>query len=80
MNHQVLIYCTQGCPWCIKAQEYLKSKNIPFRNIDLTAEPGKRDEMFKRSGAMTVPQIWIGNSLIIGFDKEKINNALSINE
>jgi len=75
---KVLIYCTQGCPWCIKAMEYLKSKNISFQAIDVSKDKKEADIMFKRSGQLTVPQFWIDSKLIIGFDKQKINNELSI--
>ncbi len=77
MSKQISVYCTEGCPWCIKAKEYLKSKNISFRDINLSKEPKQAEEMFRRSGAMTVPQIWIGNRVIIGFDKDKIDQAIS---
>ncbi|MBW6516476.1 MAG: glutathione S-transferase N-terminal domain-containing protein [Candidatus Cloacimonetes bacterium] len=75
---KVLIYCTQGCPWCIKVMEYLKSKNIPFQAIDVSKDKKEADIMFKRSGQLTVPQIWIDSKLIVGFDKNKINKELAL--
>ncbi len=75
---KVVVYCTEGCPWCIKAMEYLKNKSIPYRSINVTKDRKAADEMFKRSGQLTVPQIWIDRKLVIGFDKHKLDQELAI--
>jgi glutaredoxin 3 len=45
----------------------LKSKNIPFQEIDVTNDPALRQDIMKRSGQRTVPQIFIGDESIGGF-------------
>jgi len=45
----------------------LKSKNIPFQEIDVTNDPALRQEIMRRSGQRTVPQIFIGEESIGGF-------------
>jgi len=62
---KVKIYTTPYCPFCIKAKQLLKNKNIDFKEIDLSEEPEKFDEMSKKSnGARTVPQIFVEDTHI----------------
>lgn len=62
---KITIYTTPYCPFCIRAKQLLKNKNIDFREIDLSEEPDKFDEMSKKSnGARTVPQIFADNTHI----------------
>jgi glutaredoxin-like YruB-family protein len=74
----ITIYSTPTCPYCKMAKEYLKSRNQPYTEIDVAADPAKADEMIKKSGQMGVPVIDIGGTIIVGFDKTKINAALGI--
>jgi glutaredoxin 3 len=62
---KITIYTTPYCPFCIRAKQLLKSKNIDFKEIDLSEEPDKFDEMSKKSnGARTVPQIFANDKHI----------------
>jgi len=62
---KVKIYTTPYCPFCIRAKQLLKNKNIDFKEIDLSEEPEKFDEMSKKSnGARTVPQIFVEDTHI----------------
>ncbi|MSR77670.1 MAG: glutaredoxin 3 [Candidatus Omnitrophica bacterium] len=65
---QVTVYTTQYCPYCTRAKNLLKSKNIPFQEIDLTDNQAKRDELQAKTGWMTVPMIFIGDDFIGGCD------------
>ena len=68
MTADVLMYTTRFCPYCMRAKSLLESKNVTFTDIDVDADPGRRLEMMERSGRRTVPQIWIGEQHIGGFD------------
>ena len=62
---KVKIYTTPYCPFCKRAKQLLKGKNIDFEEIDLSEEPEKFDEMIKKSnGARTVPQIFADDTHI----------------
>lgn len=74
----VLIYSTPTCPWCHKAKEYLKEKGIPYMDINVAEDQAKAQEMIQKSGQMGVPVIDIDGTIIIGFDKPKINAALGL--
>jgi glutaredoxin 3 len=64
----VTLYTTQTCPYCRNAKLLLASKGVRMKEIDIQAHPGKREEMVKRSGRRTVPQIFIDDMYIGGFD------------
>jgi glutaredoxin-like YruB-family protein len=72
----VKVYSTPSCPWCVRAKEYLKGKNIPFEDIDVAADAAKAKEMVKVSGQMGVPVITVDNEVVIGFDQNKLNQLL----
>ncbi len=65
----VLMYCTAACPYCQSAERLLADKGVrDFEKIRVDLEPARRDEMTRRSGRRTVPQIWIGEQHIGGCD------------
>lgn len=72
----VTIYSTPTCPYCKKAKEYFKEKNVDFTDIDVSEDTGKQQEMVDKSGQMAVPVIDIDGTIIVGFDKGKIDEAL----
>lgn len=78
MAKKVMVYSTPTCPFCIRAKQFLKDNNIAFDDIDVASNQAKAQEMMQRSGQMGVPVIDIDGQLIIGFDKEKIRQALGI--
>ena len=64
----ITMYTKETCPYCDMAKRLLASKGQTWTEIDIEAEPGRRDEMIERSGRKTVPQIWIGDRHVGGFD------------
>lgn len=65
----VTIYTTPTCGYCAAAKRLLSGKGVAFEEIDVSADPGRRAEMTKRAnGGRTVPQIFIGDEHIGGFD------------
>ena len=65
----VELYTTPFCGYCMAAKRLLSSKGVSYSEIDLYAEPERRAEMVSRSGGgRTVPQIFIGDTHVGGFD------------
>jgi len=65
---QVIVYTTNYCPYCTRAKNLLKKKNIPFQEVDLSNDDEKRNELTEKTGCMTVPMIFIGDEFIGGSD------------
>ncbi len=77
-KQQVKIFTTPTCPWCKIAKDYLTSNKVEFENIDVSINPQAAQEMIQRSGEMGVPQLWIGNEIVIGFDQARIAQLLNL--
>jgi len=65
---QITIYTKPYCPYCIRAVSLLEQKGAPYTEIDAAFDPDKRQEMMRRSGRATFPQIFIGEQHIGGCD------------
>jgi len=57
---------------------YLKQKNVSFEDIDVAQDRAQAEQMIQRSGQMGVPQLWIDNTVVLGFDRPEINRLLSL--
>ena len=68
MSAAIIMYSTRFCPYCVRARFLLESKNVEFTDIGVDAQPELRREMTEKSGRRTVPQIWIGEQHVGGFD------------
>ena len=66
----IVMYSTGWCPYCVRASTLLERKGLPFREIKVDENPADRDAMLSRSGGRrTVPQIFIGDHHVGGFDE-----------
>ena len=65
---QIVVYATPWCPYCHAARSLLGKKGVEFEEIDLMKDPGRRSEMVERSGRTSVPQIFIDEFHVGGFD------------
>lgn len=66
----VKIYVTDSCPYCVMAGRLLAKKGVDYEEIDLTGNDEARMDLVKRSGGLrTVPQIWIGDHHVGGYDQ-----------
>ena len=65
---KITMYSTSWCGFCAMARRLLTQQGAAWEEIDVDAEPGRREEMLQRSGRRTVPQIWIGERHVGGFD------------
>ena len=66
----VTIYTTPFCGYCFAAKRLLSAKGVAFAEIDVSADPARRAEMVQRArGRRTVPQIFIGDDGVGGFDE-----------
>lgn len=66
---KITIYTTSYCPYCIYAKDFLQKNSLPFKEIDVTNAPLLREALVKiTKGRTTVPQIFIGEESIGGYD------------
>jgi len=66
---KISMYSTGTCPYCQRAETLLKSKGVTeIEKIRVDLEPARRDEMMQKTGRRTVPQIYIDEVHVGGFD------------
>jgi len=78
MDKKVKIYSTATCPYCIRAKQFLKENGVLFEDIDVANNKTAAQEMTRKTGQMGVPVLDIEGQIIVGFDREKIKQALGI--
>ena len=67
---RVLMYSTGWCPYCLRAETLLRKKGVSdIEKIRVDLEPERKSEMMQRTGRRTVPQIYIGETHVGGFDE-----------
>jgi len=69
MSSIITMYSTRFCPYCVRARMLLEGKGVEFTDIGVDARPELRREMMQKSGRRTVPQIWIGERHVGGYDE-----------
>lgn len=79
---QVVIYSKDPCPYCVMAKKLLTEKGVSDVNeIRIDLNPDERDKMIEKTGRMTVPQIFIGEVHVGGFDDlAKLNREGKLDE
>jgi glutaredoxin 3 len=66
---KVLMYSTGVCPYCLQAERLLRSKGVSeIEKIRVDLDPPRRAEMIERTGRRTVPQIYVGDRHVGGYD------------
>jgi glutaredoxin 3 len=74
----VVVFSTPSCPWCTKVKQYLQQKQISFKELDVSVNVKAAQDMIRKTGQMGVPQIWVDNQAVVGFDKSKLDRLLDI--
>ncbi|MGI6667050.1 MAG: glutaredoxin domain-containing protein [Bacillota bacterium] len=77
-EHNVKVYSTPSCPWCVRAKAYLKENGIPFTDVDVSQDVASAREMVKISDQMGVPVLSIDGNVVVGFDKKRIDELLGL--
>jgi len=68
MSAPVVMYTTSWCPYCTSARQLFDGKGVAYTEIDVDTVQGAREEMQRRSGRTSVPQIFVGERHLGGYD------------
>jgi len=70
MNSKVVMYSTAVCPYCQRAEMLLKQRGVTqIEKVRIDLDAAQRDAMIEKTGRRTVPQIFIGDTHVGGFDE-----------
>ncbi|MEJ5187119.1 MAG: glutaredoxin domain-containing protein [Candidatus Geothermincolales bacterium] len=73
---KVRLYSTPTCPYCRIAKSYLEEQGVDFEVVDVSRDEKAALEMVDKSGQMGVPVLEVGDTIIVGFDRNAYHKAL----
>ena len=65
---EITIYSTLVCPYCVAAKNFLKSKGLEWKEVRIDLDPVQRDKMIAKAKRTSVPQIFVGDVHVGGYD------------
>ena len=71
----VEVYTTPSCPYCVRAKRLLTERGIAFEEIDVAEDDELREDLIRRTGRRTVPQIFIAGQAIGGYEELAVLDA-----
>jgi len=75
---KVIMFTTPTCSHCKTAKRYLRENGISFKEIDVSRNQKAAQDMLRKTGQQGVPQLWINNRPVVGFDRSKIDRLLGL--
>ena len=72
----IKVYSTPTCPYCVMLKRFLAEKGVRFEDLDVSVNREAAQEMIDRSGQLGVPVIDINGTIVVGFNKLKIEELL----
>ena len=78
LQPKVIVFSTPSCSFCTAAKHYFRQQGVKFRDVDVSRDPAAARDMVRRSGQQGVPVIDIGGRIVVGFDRNKINQLLGL--
>lgn len=76
----VTVWTSSSCPWCTRVKTYLRKQHVPFTEINISTDPSAAESLRARTGQTGVPQLSIGGRFVVGFDKQKIDGYLGLEQ
>ena len=73
------LYVKEGCPWCIDALAYFKTKSMELEIIDVRNDPSRMPELVEISGQSKTPTLQNGDFIVADFDIDEFEDAMSKN-
>lgn len=71
--NDITVYTTNTCPYCTMLKNYLKSVDLPFKEVNVQQDQFAAAKLVEATGQLGVPQTNINGHWVIGFDPESIN-------
>lgn len=75
-DKNVKVFSTSTCPWCVRVKDYLDQKSVEYKDIDVSINMDEARKMIEKSGHQGVPQVWINDKVVVGFNQDKIDELL----
>lgn len=73
---EIQVFSTPSCPYCTKIKEWLDENDYEYTEHNVAEDEEKAKEMMNKTGQRGVPQTFVGDEAIIGFQPEKVEEAI----
>ena len=73
----IVVYSTPTCPYCYQVKDFLSQRGVKFTEYDVSADRTAAAEMARKSGQTGVPVITVGDQVIVGFDRSRLEQLLA---
>ena len=73
-----VIYTSPTCGSCQMIEEYLRSRGVEFETVDVARDQKALEALIEKTGRMTTPVIQIGDEMVVGFNKPRIDQLLRL--
>lgn len=77
MKEDIQVFTTPTCPYCTKVKKWLDDNGYDYEEHDVSEDKDKAREMIEKTGQRGVPQVFVDDEAIIGFQPEKIEQAIN---
>lgn len=77
---KVTIYTTPTCAYCKMAKKYFSDHKVAYSEVDVAKSEQAAEEMVAKTGHLGVPQIFVDNEVVIGFDKPVLDHLLGLSK
>lgn len=77
MKEDIQVFTTPTCPYCTKVKQWLDDNGYDYEEHDVSEDKDKAREMIEKTGQRGVPQVFVDDEAIIGFQPEKIEQAIN---
>jgi len=75
---RVVVYSADWCPWCKRAEDFLKKHGVAFEEKNVETDPKAAAEVVEKSGQTGIPVILVNGEVIVGFDEPRLRQLLKI--
>lgn len=76
MSEEIEVFTTPSCPYCTKIKEWLEDNDYDYTEHNVAEDRDKAKEMIEETGQRGVPQTFVGDKTVIGFQPDKIEKAI----
>jgi len=73
---EIQVFSTPTCPYCTRIKKWLDQNNYDYKEHDVSENKEKAKEMIQKTGQRGVPQTFVGEEAIVGFQPDKIEQAI----
>lgn len=77
-SKSVTVYTTPSCPWCTTVKNYLRQNRIAYHEVDVSRDQRAAEDLVRKSGQQGVPQTEIDGTIVVGYDRKRLDDLLGI--